>query len=76
LGGSSGSSRDSLPSPIRVKIPDTVEAGIESASAISAPVIRNRRSAAISAIRCSLVRSGTRKGAEQRSSSPCSPPSR
>jgi len=76
LASSAGSSRDSFPSPIRVKIPDTVEAGIASVSAISTPVIRNRRNAAISAIRCSQVRSGTSEGTEQRSNNPCSPSSR
>ena len=37
VGRLGGSSRQSLPSPIRVRIPDTVEAGIASVSAISAP---------------------------------------
>jgi hypothetical protein len=36
-----------LPIPIRVKIPDTVETGRSSSSAISGPVKRNRRNAAI-----------------------------
>ena len=76
FGGSSGSSRQSFPSPIRVKIPDTVEAGIPSASAISAPVIRNRRNPAIAATRPSAVRAGTDRGAEQRSSRPSSPSTR
>ena len=62
--------------PIRVKIPDTVETGIPNVSAISAPVIRNRRSPAITATRASSVRDGTEAGAEQRSTRPCSPSSR
>jgi hypothetical protein len=65
-----------LPSPIRVKIPETVEAGIPSVSAISAPVILKRRNDAITATRDSPVRSGTDAGAEQRSSRPSSPSSR
>jgi len=60
LGGSVGSSRDNFPSPIRVKIPETVETGIANDSAISAPVIRSRRKAAINAIRSSPVRSTKR----------------
>ena len=50
-----GSSRDSLPSVIRVRIPDTVDSGISSTSAIWAPVIRNLRSAAIARTRGSGV---------------------
>jgi hypothetical protein len=65
-----------LPSPIRVKLPDTVEAGIANLSAISAPVIRNRRREAITATRAWSVRNGTEAGAEQRSARPCSPSSR
>jgi hypothetical protein len=76
LGGSSGSSPLSLPSPLRVRIPDTVESGIESVSAISAALIRSRRRAAITARRRSSVRAGTERGAEERSSSPGSPCSR
>ena len=67
FGGSAGSSRHSLPSPIRVKIPETVESGIPNVSAISDPVSRNRRREAITAIRDSAVRDGTDLGAEQRS---------
>jgi len=74
--GSAGCKRESLPSPIRVRIPDTVESGIESASAISAAVIRSRRKAAIAPIRCSSVRDGTDRGADERSNSACSPSSR
>jgi hypothetical protein len=73
LAASSGSSRQSFPSPIRVKIPETVETGIPSVSAISAPVIRSRRSPAIIATRASSVRAGTEAGAEQRSNRPCPP---
>jgi len=73
FGGSSGSNRQSLPSPIRVKIPETVETGIASVSAISAPVIRNRRNEAMTATRASSVRNGTDESVEQRSTRPCSP---
>jgi hypothetical protein len=76
LGGSSGSSRDSFPNPIRVKIPETVEGGIDNVSAISAPVIRNRLRAAIRLIRSSPVRSPTTAGTDERSNRPCSPSSR
>jgi hypothetical protein len=41
-----------------VKIPETVERGIESAIAICTPVKRTRRSAAIAATRSSGVRVG------------------
>jgi hypothetical protein len=59
-----------------VGIPDTVESGRSCASAISGPVIRNRRNAAIAATVCSPVRFATRIGAELRSSSPASPSER
>ena len=42
-------------------------------SEISGPVNRNRRSAAITAIRRSAVRLATWRGAEERSSNPSSP---
>jgi hypothetical protein len=76
LGGSGGSSRLSLPSPIRASTADTVESGIRNVSAISAPVIRNRRSAAIASTRSSGVRCGTDRGTEERSNSPASPSTR
>ena len=69
-------SRPNRPIPIRVRIPDTVESGISSTSAISGPVIRNLRSPAITAIRRSSVRFATRTHAELRSSSPDSEASR
>jgi hypothetical protein len=52
------------PIPILVRIPDTVETGMASSSAISGPVKRSRRNAAIASIRCSSVRLATRSGAE------------
>ena len=70
--GSGGSSRERLPSPIRASTAETVESGIARHCAISAAVIRRRRSAAIAATRASAVRCGIRCGAEERSSSPCS----
>jgi hypothetical protein len=50
-----------------------VESAISKVSAISAPVIRNRRSAAITWTRRSSVRLATTDGAEERSSSPSRP---
>ena len=44
--------------------------------AISAPVIRNRRNAAIASTRSSGVRCGIARGAELRSTSPASPSAR
>jgi hypothetical protein len=49
---------------------------LSSTSAISAPVIRTRRSAAIASTRPSSVRLATVVGAEQRSSRPSSPSAR
>ncbi len=51
-------------------MPDTVESGMRSVSAISGPVNRNRRNAAIAATRRSQVRLATVLGAELRSSKP------
>jgi hypothetical protein len=65
--------RERFPSPIRSSTAETVEIGIASSSPISAAVIRTRRSAAIAATYSSLVRPGTRCGAEERSSSPAAP---
>ena len=62
--------------PIRVRISDTVDAGIASNSAISRPVNRSRRSAAIASIRRSSVRLATRCGALLRSNRALSRPSR
>ena len=56
--------------------PTPSRAAISSSSAISAPVIRNRRSAAIASIRRSSVRLATDRGAEERSSSPARPSAR
>jgi hypothetical protein len=47
-----------------VRIPDTVESGIASVSAISAAVIRRRRSFAIAVTRSTDVLLATRRGAE------------
>src|SRR3954471_20119927 len=75
---SAGSSpkRPSLPIPIRVRIPDTVDGAIPSVSAISGPVNRNRLRAAIASTRCSQVRFATNLGAEGRSKRPASPSTR
>ena len=59
-----------MPIPIFVRIPDTVECAIARTSAISAPVIRRRRSAAIASTRRSSVRLATVAGADERSSRP------
>jgi len=61
--------------PIRVKIPETVESGIASVSAISAAVIRNRRSVTITATRPGSVRLAPLFGAEERSRN-CQSPAR
>ena len=58
---------------MRVRMPETVVWGIRKTSAISAPVMRRRLSAAIASTRCSGVRLWTRLGADERSSSPSSP---
>src|SRR3954471_4147646 len=75
---SAGSSpkRPSLPIPIRVRIPDTVDSAIPSVSAISGPVNRNRLRAAIASTRRSQVRFATNLGAEGRSKRPPSPSTR
>jgi hypothetical protein len=76
LGGSAGSTREGVPSPMRPTTADTVESGIDRHHAISAAVIRSRRSAAIAFTRASGVRCGIEPGAEERSSSPASPSAR
>lgn len=58
FGGPGGFNRDSFPSPTRFKISDTVETGIDNAAAISGPVNRIRRRAAIASTRCSGVAVG------------------
>ena len=65
-----------MPSPIRASTAETVESGIPNTIAISAPVIRKRRSAAIACTRSSAVRCGTDRGTEERSSSPACPSAR
>jgi hypothetical protein len=57
-------------------MPDTVESAIPNSSAISAPVNRNLRNAAIASIRRPSVRFATRSGAELRSNKPLSPQAR
>src|ERR687887_1342992 len=71
--GCSSPSRPSRPSPSRVRIPDTVDNGIASVSAISAAVIRSRRSFTITSTRSAAVRFATRRGADERSSKRRSP---
>jgi hypothetical protein len=48
-------------------MPETVESGIPSVSAISAAVKRSRRSFAIACLRSGAVRFATQRGAEERS---------
>src|SRR5215217_3409819 len=60
----------SLPIPMRVRMPETVESAMPSNSAISGPVKRSRRRQAIASTRSSGVRLATRAGAEERSSRP------
>jgi hypothetical protein len=57
-------------------MPETVESGRSSTSAISGPVNRNRRNAAIASITCSSQRLATTFGAEERSNNPSSPSAR
>jgi hypothetical protein len=57
-------------------MPDTVESGRSSSSAISAAVNRSRRSAAIAWIVVSSVRLATTPGADERSNNPASPSAR
>jgi hypothetical protein len=65
-----------LPRPIRASHLETVESATPSTSAISAAVIRSRRSASIASRRSDGRREGTRLGAELRSSRPTSPSER
>jgi hypothetical protein len=58
---------------VTLRLPETVESAIPSVSAISAPVKRNRLSAAIASTLRSSVRFATDRGAEDRSSKPSSP---
>ncbi|HEX9381188.1 MAG TPA: hypothetical protein VF891_06790 [Gaiellaceae bacterium] len=73
VGGSNGSRRERFPSPIRRKTAETVESGIRKISAISAAVIRSRRSNSITRTRSGGVRRATRRGAEERSTRPALP---
>ncbi len=59
-----------MPSPIRVRTAETVESAIVRQNAISAPVIRNLRSAAIASTSSSGVRCAIDFGAEERSCKP------
>jgi hypothetical protein len=59
--------------PARSKIAHTVEAGIAVHCAISAAVIRNRRSDTTACTRSSPVRYGIDRGAEPRSITPARP---
>jgi len=65
-----------LPSPIRASTAETVESAIAKQNAISAPVIRSRRNAAIASTSSSGVRCGIDLGAEERSCKPGSPSER
>jgi hypothetical protein len=51
-------------------MPETVESAMSSSSAISGPLKRSRRNAAIASIRRSSVRLLTSRGAELRSNKP------
>jgi hypothetical protein len=61
---------------IRLRTAETVESAIAKHDAISAPVIRNRRSAAIASTSSSRVRCGIDRGADERSTNPPSPSAR
>jgi hypothetical protein len=73
LGGSGGASAERLPRPILFNHRETVERAMPSTSAISAAVIRRRRSASIASSRSAGMRVGRLLGAELRSRSPSSP---
>ena len=70
FGGSGGSSRASLPNPIRISTAETVDSAIAKQLGDLGAVIRSLRSAAITSTRSSGVRCGDRPGAEERSNSP------
>jgi hypothetical protein len=70
LGAVGGSSRLSLPNPTRASTAETVEAAIARHHAISAPVIRSRRSSTITSTSSCGVRCGSDRGADDRSSRP------
>jgi hypothetical protein len=65
-----------LPSPTRSRTAETVDSAIARQKAISAPVIRRRRSITITSATSSGVRCGTEWGAEERSNNPASPSAR
>jgi hypothetical protein len=73
LGGSGGATAERLPRPILLGHRETVESAMPSTSAISAAVIRGRRSASIASSRSVGSQVGRLLGAELRSSSPVSP---
>jgi hypothetical protein len=62
--------------PIRLRTADTVDGGRSSTSAISGPLNRSRRSAAMTCTVRSSVRLATRLGADQRSARPATPSAR
>jgi hypothetical protein len=65
-----------LPNPTRASTAETVEAAIARHHAISAPVIRSRRSSTITSTSSCGVRCGSDRGADDRSSRPNSPSAR
>jgi hypothetical protein len=65
-----------LASPIRFRIAETIESGVRRASAISAAVIRSRRSSSIARTRSAGVRRGIRLGGKERSRRPWHPSAR
>jgi hypothetical protein len=73
LGGSGGSSRERLPSPIRLSQSETVESAKPRTSAIWAAVIRSLRSFSITATVLAASWVGERCGREERSRGPGSP---
>jgi hypothetical protein len=76
LAGSSGSTRERLPRPARLKTAETVDSGIASVSAISAPVMRSLRKATTAPTRSGAVIRGIRVGRGERSRNPASPSAR
>ncbi len=76
VGGLLGTEARQPASPARLQISETVDSGIPISSAISAAVIRIRRSESTASTRSSGVRLATRLGAELASQRPASPASR
>ena len=62
-----------MPKPTRLRIAETVESAIDSAIAICAAVMRNRRKPTIASTRWGGVLCGIRCGAEERSINPAAP---